>query len=275
MGVSSVPLSFVLPRCVALAIGCALGCSTAALIPTLAAASEQDADRGLYLRLGAGVQWPQTERLRDQDCSSTTPPALFGCGSAEDGRPLGALGSFRQSPTLDAALGYRWTPWLRTEALVNWSPQLDWQGQANFLGAGSNQPVTATGRSLAGFAVVLVDAPEVIGVRPYLGAGLGAASIAIADITFGFPAKGPSAETVVKGGTSQSLATLLTAGVAIPLSDRIALDLSYRWMDLGRLSTPKATATITRPQRRTRLGIGGTQVDLKSQAVIGSLRFRF
>ena len=120
MGVSSVPLSFVLPRCVALAIGCALGCSTAALIPTLAAASEQDADRGLYLRLGAGVQWPQTERLRDQDCSSTTPPALFGCGSGEDGRPLGALGSFRQSPTLDAALGYRWTPWLRTEALVNW-----------------------------------------------------------------------------------------------------------------------------------------------------------
>jgi opacity protein-like surface antigen len=264
-----------LPRCIARAIGCALGFSALALSPTPVSASENDADRGLYLRLGAGVQWPQTERLRDQDCASTTPPALFGCGSGEDGQPLGALGSFRQSPTLDAALGYRWTSWLRTEALVNWSPQLDWQGQANFLGAGSNQPVTATGRSLAGFGVVLVDAPEVIGVRPYLGAGLGAASIAIADITFGFPAKGPSAETVVKGGTSQSLATLLTAGVAIPLSDRLALDLSYRWMDLGQLKTPKGTAIITRPQRRARLGIGGTQVDLKTQAVIGSLRFRF
>ena len=46
-------------------------------------------------------------------------------------------------------------------------------------------------------------------------------------------------------------------------------------MDLGQLKTPKGTATITRPQRRAQLGIGGTQVDLKTQAVIGSLRFRF
>jgi len=244
-------------------------------MPTTVAAAEEDADQGLYLRLGAGVQWPETERLRDQDCGSKQPPALFGCGSGDDGQPLGAVGTFRQSPMVDAAVGYRWTPWLRTEALVNWSPQLDWHGQANFLGAGSNQPVTASGRSLAGFAVVLVDAPRVVGMRPYLGAGVGAASTSVGDITFGFPAKGPSADTVIKGGSSQSLATLLTAGVAIPLSNRIELDLAYRWMDLGQLTTPDAFATITRPQRRTRLAIGGTQMDLKTQAVIGSLRFRF
>lgn len=176
---------------------------------------------------------------------------------------------------VDAALGYRWTPWLRTEALVNWSPQLDWHGHSNFLGAGSNQPVTASGHSLAGFAVVLLDAPPVVGVRPYLGAGLGAASTSVGDITFGLPAKGTGSETVIKGGSSQSLATLLTAGVAIPLSDRIALDLAYRWMDLGQLTTPNATATITRPQRSTRLAIGGTQMDLQTQAVIASLRYRF
>lgn len=264
-----------MPRVLGLAIGCALGCGIGALIPTPVAASKDDADRGPYLRLGAGVQWPQKQRLRDQDCGSKHPPALFGCGSGDDGQPLGAVGTFRQSPMVDAAVGYRWTSWLRTEALVNWSPQLDWHGQANFLGAGSNQPVTASGRSLAGFAVVLVDAPKVVGMRPYLGAGVGAASTSVSDITFGFPAKGPSAETVIKGGSSQALATLLTAGVAVPLSDRIELDLAYRWMDLGRITTPDATATITRPQRRTRLAIGGTQMDLETQAVIGSLRFRF
>lgn len=264
-----------MPRALRKAVVCALGFATAAVMPTTVAAAEEDADQGLYLRLGAGVQWPETERLRDQDCGSKQPPALFGCGSGDDGQPLGAVGTFRQSPMVDAAVGYRWTPWLRTEALVNWSPQLDWHGQANFLGAGSNQPVTASGRGLAGFAVVLVDAPMVVGMRPYLGAGVGAASTSVGDITFGFPAKGPSAETLIKGGSSQSLATLLTAGVAIPLSDRIELDLAYRWMDLGQLTTPDAIATITRPQRRTRLAIGGTQMDLKTQAVIGSLRFRF
>ena len=185
------------------------------------------------------------------------------------------MGTFRQIPTLDAAVGYRWTPWLRTGALVNWTPQLNWHGQAIFLGAGSNQPVKASEQSLAGFAVVLVDAPKVIGIRPYLEPGVGVASSSIDDITFDFPAKGPDAATMIQGGSSQSLATLLTAGVAIPLSDRIELNLAYRWMDLGRISTPDATATITRPQRRTRLEIGGTQMDLKTQAVVGSLRFRF
>ena len=262
-------------RFIFLPLGCFLGCATGALMPTPVAASEDDADRGLYLRLGGGVQWPESQRLRDQDCGSKQPPALFGCGSGDDGQPLGAAGTFRQSPTLDAAVGYRWTPWLRTEALVNWSPQLNWHGQANFLGAGSNQPVKASGQSLAGFAVVLVDAPKVIGMRPYLGAGVGAASSSIDDITFDFPAKGPDAATVIRGGSSQSFATLLTAGVAIPLSNRIELDLAYRWMDLGRFSTPDATATIKRPQRHTRLKIGGTQMDLKTQAVVGSLRFRF
>ena len=262
-------------RVVGLAVGCTLSFGTEPLWLSPVAASEEDANRGVYLRLGVGVQWPETERLRDQDCGSTQPPALFGCGSGEDGESLGAVGTFRQSPTVDAAVGYRWTPWLRTEALINWSPQLDWQGQANFLGAGSNQPVSASGRSFAGFAVVLLDAPEVIGMRPYLGAGVGAASTSVGDITFAFPAKGSSAKTEIKGGSSQSLATLLTAGVAIPLSERIALDLAYRWMDLGRLTTPNAIATITRPQRKTRIAIGGTQMDLKTQAVIGSLRFRF
>ena len=133
--------------------------------------------------------------------------------------------------------------------------------------------MTATGRSLAGFAVVLVDAPEVIGVRPYLGAGLGAASIAIADITFGFPAKGPSAETVVKGGTSQSLATLLTAGVAIPLSDRIALASPIAGWIWAVSALPGNRHHHASPAPH-RLGIGGTQVDLNPSGDQASLSLR-
>ena len=97
-------------------------------MPSQVLASEEDEERGLYLRLGAGVQWPQTQRLRDQDCGSQQPPALFGCGSGEDGQPLSAMGAFRRSPMVDAALGYRWTHGC---ARRHWSTGLrSWIGMA-------------------------------------------------------------------------------------------------------------------------------------------------
>jgi len=232
--------------------------------------------KGAYLRIGAGVQWPESSLLKDQDCSSTNPPALFGCGKGNDGDRLGADGVFRQSPLVDLAVGYRWSPWLRTEALMNWSPQLTYQGQSNFLGAaGSNQPVSASGHALAGFAVVYVDAPPVVGVRPFLGAGLGAARTQLGDVTYRFPGIAGDASTITQGGTSTSLAYLLTAGVSLPVSERIALELAYRWTDFGTVKTRTGTAEIVRPNRKTSLTIGGTEMDWTSQAVLASLRFRF
>ena len=232
--------------------------------------------KGAYLRIGAGVQWPESSLLKDQDCSSTNPPALFGCGKGNDGDRLGADGAFRQSPQADLAVGYRWSPWLRTEALLNWSPQLSYQGQSNFLGpAGSNQPVSASGQALAGFAVVYVDAPPVLGVHPFVGAGLGAARTQLGDVTYRFPGIAGDASTITQGGTSTSFAYLLTAGVSLPVSERIALELAYRWTDFGSVKTRTGSAEIVRPNRKTSLTIGGTEMDWTSQAVLASLRYRF
>jgi len=232
--------------------------------------------KGAYLRIGAGVQWPESSVLQDQDCSSTSPPALFGCGKGNDGDRLGADGAFRQSPLVDLAVGYRWSPWLRTEALLNWSPQLTYQGQSNFLGAaGSNQPVRASGQALSGFAVVYVDAPPVVGMQPFVGAGLGAARTQLGDVTYRFPGIAADASTITQGGTSTSFAYLLTAGVSLPVSERIALELAYRWTDFGSVKTRSGSAEIVRPNRQTSLTIGGTEMDWRSQAVLASLRFRF
>ena len=232
--------------------------------------------KGAYLRIGAGVQWPESSLLTDQNCSSTNPPALFGCGKGNDGDRLGADGAFRQSPQADLAVGYRWSPWLRTEALLNWSPQLSYQGQSNFLGpAGSNQPVSASGQALSGFAVVYVDAPPVVGLQPFVGAGLGAARTQLGDVTYRFPGIAGDASTTTQGGTSTSFAYLLTAGVSLPVSERIALELAYRWTDFGTVKTRTGTAQIVRPSRKTNLTIGGTEMDWTSQTVMASLRFRF
>lgn len=221
------------------------------------------------------MQWPESSDLKDQSCSSRTPPALFRCGPGENGRSLGAYGGFDQSPVLDAAVGYRWFSWLRTEALLNWSPQLSLLSASNFLGQGSNQPVNASGNALAGFGVVDVDGPELATARPYIEAGLGAVSTSLGQVTYRTPAISSDAVTVTSGRSSTSFAYLLTAGVSIPVSERLDLGLAYRWIDLGTVKTYAGSVKIVRPAGRSNLKIAGTQVDLQSQAVLASFRFRF
>ena len=252
-----------------------LACALIAVAPAAVWAESEEQARGPYLRLGAGLQWPETSALKDQRCSSTSPPALFGCEQGDDGRSLGAYGGFDQAPVVDAAVGYRWTPWLRTEALLNWSPQLNVSAQSNLLGAGPNQPVSSSANGLAGFGVLYVDGPSLATVRPFIGAGLGAARTSLADVTYRFPAISSDAVTVTSGGSSTSFAYLLTAGVSIPVSERLDRDLSYRWIDLGTVKTNAGSAKIVRPAGRFNLKIAGTEIDLQSQAVLTSLRFRF
>lgn len=231
---------------------------------------------GAYLRLGGGLDWPGAEVFRDGNgCASLEPPALFGCGAGEDGRSLGARNSVVQSPVLDAGLGYRFTPWLRAEALLSWRPQVDLSGQANFRGAGADQPVSVDAQSLAGFGVAYVDLPRLAGVQPFLGAGLGVARNQVRGITYRFPAIAADATTSLPSGTSSDLAWLLTAGVSLPLSERLALDLAYRYTDLGSLTTPSGTAEVVRPAGRRTIPIGGTTALLRNQGLQLSLRYAF
>lgn len=277
----------------ALAVGLLLGVSALTTTPTRAepapapaplpasapaAAPEPDpgAASGVYLRLGGGLDWPAPTVFSDADgCASLQPPALFGCGAGEDGRTLGARSGVRQSPVLEAGLGYRVTPWLRAEALLSWRPQLDLSGQANFLGAGSDQPVSLDAASLAGFGVAYVDLPRIGGVQPFLGAGLGLARNRLRTASFRFPSIAAEASTSLPSGTSTDLAWLLTAGISLPLSERLALDLAYRFTELGSLTSSSGTATVVRPSGQRSIAIGGTTADLQSQGVMLSLRYAF
>ena len=252
--------------------GAVLACS--GLTPAFAEVDNKP-DRGPYVRMGVGLQWPDFDVLQDQNCAGSDPLALFGCGQGDDGRGLGAYGEFETGAVVDAAIGYRWTTWLRTEALMHWSPHLELNAQSNFLGAGTNQPVTATGYALAGFGVIYVDGPSLASMRPYVGAGLGASRTQLGDVTYRFPGISQNSFTRARGGSASSLAYLLTAGVSLPLSERLDLDLAYRWTDLGTVKTRAGTARIQRPNRKLNLEVGGTDLDLKSQSVLASLRWRF
>jgi opacity protein-like surface antigen len=230
---------------------------------------------GFYARLGAGVDWPDGSRYSDSNCASTQPPALFGCFNGNDGRRLGAYGDFDATPVLDAAMGYRVNAWVRAEALLSWRPDMDFSGNSNFLGAGANEPVSGSVSSVAGFGVAYVDLPRIGKVRPFLGAGLGVARNRMGAMTYAFPTLSATATTTTPGGSSSELAYLLTAGISVPLGDRLDLDLAYRYTDLGKVQTDAGQATVVRSSGTRSLAIGGTNADLQSHGVMLSLRYAF
>jgi opacity protein-like surface antigen len=244
--------------------------------PDQPAPSIRRADKpGVYLRLGVGLDEPERSRYRDDTCSSIDPPALFGCVRTTDGRPLGARGSFDSTVVVDAALGYRFLPWLRAEGLLSWRPSMDFNGQSNFIGAGDPQPVTGSVSSMAGFGVAYVDLPPIGLVQPFLGAGVGAAHNQMGAMRYSFPALSANASTTTPDGSRTNLAYLLTAGLSVPIGDRLNLDLAYRYTDLGQVQTSAGEATVVRSRGTRRIDIGGTHADLQSHGAMISLRYAF
>ena len=59
-----------------------------------AAHAQVDPAAGPYGRLGGGIDWPESTGFADDNCASQQPAALFGCRAGNNGRPLGASGSF-------------------------------------------------------------------------------------------------------------------------------------------------------------------------------------
>ena len=60
----------------------------ATLVPGVGVADD------VYLRAGIGFDRPAETRFMDNDCSSVSPAALYGCGTGGDGAPLRSLGDF-------------------------------------------------------------------------------------------------------------------------------------------------------------------------------------
>lgn len=233
------------------------------------------AQEGLYIKGGSSMDWSQSTRFRDIDCESTVPPALFGCVAGNDGQPIGARGDFGRAETLDLALGYQLSQLWRFEAVLSYRPEVDFSGGANFLNVPAEEPVSSQGRSSSGFVVAYVDLPRVWRVRPFLGAGLGASHNRSAAMDYRFPGLSSEAATVTPGGSQLDLAWLATFGAALPLTQTLTLDVSYRYSDLGNMETDEGEATIIRSSGTFPLNIGGTEAPLVTDSVTVSLRYRF
>ena len=242
----------------------------------LASGAAMAGDR--YLRGGIGLDWPGNAPFTDVDCTSTSPAALYGCGTGSDGAPYRSAGKFGTAPAVELGLGYAAGP-ARFEILVEYRPHFAFTGRANFLAPGSREEVRAklwsVSGMLAGFADLAgLGLPKPGPFAPFVGAGLGVVHTRIGKTTMTFPAT----TTTVPGGNRTGLAWMVTAGLALAVGGRTTLDLAWRYTDLGKVRTdPGPGRVVWRDGSREPrpLDLAPTEARLKGHGVRLSLRYAF
>lgn len=231
-----------------------------------------------YLRAAAGYESSRSADFSDDHCGSTNPPALFGCGPGIDGRPLGAYGDFGFFGAFDAALGRNVLPWLRTDLSVSWRPNMVYSGKANFLGVPGEQPVYSTASALTAMLNVFVDIPNPGGgplsrLKPYLGGGVGLSRNSLDEMSYLFPGLAVHKISITPSGRSFHFAYTFSLGTGIVISERVSLDIAYRWSHLGRVETDAGRMYMNHvPQG---IGIAGTSARLQTHGLQMGLRYSF
>ncbi len=212
---------------------------------------------------------------------STAPAALYGCGTGNDGRPIAAYGDFGGPTGLEIGVGTRSLTNWRYEFTVQFRPDISFSGNANFVQLDPTipQPVSADLSTLSfmfsGYRD-LIDSGNLYsgGFTPYIGAGVGLSLIQIGQTTMTFPAT----RTLVPGGTHTSLTWLFALGVSQKLEGLGTLDLSWRYMDFGRVETPRGPGAVVRRSdgvQTAAFELAPTQAKLTSSGIRIALRREF
>ena len=234
---------------------------------------------GFYLRGGLGLDWSGDAAFTDIDCSSTVPAALYGCGTDRDGAPRRSLGDFGKTPVLELGLGYAPAGAMRYELMLEHRPSYSFEGRANFLAPDRQQSVAADISSISGMLAAFADFPALgsrrrTAITPYVGAGIGAVRNRIGMTTMTFPAT----TTSVRGGSRTDLAWMVTAGVTLPLNERLGLDMAWRYTDLGEVHTGTGEGGVTWHdgiREPIALDLAPTWARIRSHGLRVSLRYSF
>ena len=234
---------------------------------------------GFYLRAGGSLEGSEETRFKDKSCSSTSPAALYGCGTGNDGAPKGSLGDFGTMAGLEIGVGRAVAPAVRLEAVLQHRPSFSFKGSANFVQTTARQTVSADLSSLSGMVAAYVDLPRLGLSRfgpfsPFVGAGVGVSRIDIGETRMEFP----RTATIVPGGQQVGLAHMLMAGVGIGLTETVTLDLGYRYRNSGAAETGRATGRIVwhdGSRDPLELSLAETRARVSTQGFWASLRYTF
>ena len=231
-----------------------------------------------YLRGGIGFDLPDRTAFTDVDCLSTTPAALYGCGTGPDGARRGSAGRFGTVPVVEFGLGHAAGAG-RFEVMVEYRPHFAFKGQANFLAPGRRQETSVSLSSISGMVAGFVEFPDTGfpeggSFVPFAGVGFGIAKTRIGNTTIMFP----TTTTTAPGGSRTGLAWMATIGVARELNERMTLDLAWRYSDLGEVRTERGPGSVvwrdgSRDPRS--LDLAPMKARFKSHGIRMSVRYAF
>lgn len=179
------------------------------------------AERGIYIKGYIGQANPDLGNIRTEayDTNSFT---VYGK-------------DIKSSPLFGVGIGWRARHWLRFDGTF------EYRGDAVFVAsdsypaaggapAGSND-YTADVKSWLGLANAYWDIYNWCGITPYVGAGIGWATISVEGLS---DVNVPNTTTYyATDKTTTNFAWALYAGASVEVSPQVVLDLSYRYVDMG------------------------------------------
>lgn len=228
----------------------------------------------LYLRVGASLNLSSKTRFGDMNCLSTSPAALYGCGTGGDGIARGTRGDFGMAGGVEVGLGYVATPNLRLETSIAYRPRFSFEGTANFLQTDVLQSVSADLQSASGTVAAYLDLTAYGPFRVFAGTGAGLHYVDISEFHMTFP----RTQTIVPDGRRVDFTVMLAAGVAASISGRITLDLAWRYVNWGIVETGRATGRVIwkdGSREPLELDLAETWAMLRGQGFRVSMRYGF
>ncbi|HUO54198.1 MAG TPA: outer membrane beta-barrel protein, partial [Rhodoblastus sp.] len=194
---------------------------------------------GFYLRGDVGVGIDAASGLNSTFATGVTLASL----GAWDG-PVDA----GDSGVFDFGVGYQFNPWFRADLTGTYMSSASYNSKVyyQYTGGGSNCPVggptncgdnyTGRVRTALFLANGYLDIGTWMGVTPYVGGGIGFASYSmngVTDISMSQPNGYGTAPNT--GGTN--FAWDLTAGLGFHVTPNMLMDMSYRYVNMGKYST--------------------------------------
>ena len=187
---------------------------------------------------------------------------------------MSSSGDFGTAAGVEIGVGFVAAPKLRLETSIAYRPGFAYEGRANFVQTSADQSVSADLWSVSGMVSAYMGLTAYGPFRLFAGSGAGLHYIDISNFRMMFP----RTETTVPDGRNADFTVMLTAGVATSLSDKITLDLAWRYVDWGIAETGRATGQVVwKDGRREPLEIdlAETRAILKGQGFRASLRYAF
>ena len=229
-----------------------------------AASASAQADSGFYIRGMAGGAWAGDMAFRDVDPNASN--ALFaGAGAVR--------GNGGSSPLFGAGVGYKFTPMLWADVIVSGATGLRFDGASDpaLVITDLNAKIDAQSAMLNGYLDVaqLLRVP-VGSLQPYVMTGLGYAHSHVGTMQGSAP-RSAIPHFSLSGHDNNNFAWGAGAGLGVPVTDSITLDLAYEYIDLGEVRS----GTIFSQPGAAPGPVGAIKADLHTHTLQASLRYGF